>query len=304
MNRRTGAVTLAASVALAVVLAPSIASVAHEGIGGTDKMHVCVIKSSRVMRLVAADPGVTCPQGEVSKHFAMGVEGPKGDTGEKGEKGNDGSPGGATGPQGPQGDTGSKGDTGNQGDTGAKGDTGDKGNTGDTGSTGPAGATGAQGPAGNTGADGAAGPKGDTGNTGPAGATGPAGGVTAIVLGGMAKDIDKTTNRYFSIFWADTAIASESFSRQVLPVGGAVSKLNVGLSAAAGPANTSYTITVLKNGTATDLGCTITSTETSCTDGADSVTFAAGDEISLEAAPSATDPTDNLEVRFTVKLEP
>lgn len=301
MNRRTGVVTLVASVALAVVLAPSIASVAHEGTGGTDKMHVCVIKSSRVMRLVAADPGVTCPEGQVSKHFATGVQGPKGDTGAKGD---DGSPGGATGPQGNQGDTGAQGDTGNAGDTGAKGDTGNTGATGDTGSQGPAGATGPQGPAGATGADGAAGPKGDTGNSGPTGATGPAGGVTAIVLGGAAKDIDKTADRYFSVFWTDTAVSNESFSRQVLPVGGVVSKLNVGLSAAAGPAGSSYTITVLKNGTATDLSCVVAVTETTCADGADSVTFAAGDEISLSASPSATDPTDNLEVRFTLKLEP
>lgn len=304
MNRRTGVVTLVASVALAVVLAPSIASVAHEGTGGTDKMHVCVVKSSRVMRLVAADPGVTCPQGEVSKHFAVGVQGPKGDTGEKGEKGNDGSPGGATGPQGPQGDTGAKGDQGDTGDTGAKGDTGDTGATGDTGSQGPAGATGPQGPAGATGADGAAGPKGDTGDTGPTGATGPAGGVTAIVLGGMAKDIDKAADRYFSVFWTDVAITNEELSRQVLPIGGVVSDLNVGLSAAAGPAGSSYTIIVLKNGATTDLRCTVSVSETTCSDVADSVTFAAGDEISLASSPSATDPTDNLEVRFTLKLEP
>lgn len=303
MNRRTGAVTLVASVALAVALAPSIASVAHEGIGGTDKMHVCVGKKTRVMQLVSAEPAVNCEQNEVAKHFTLGSKGPKGDTGEKGEKGNDGSPGGATGPQGPKGDTG---DTGSKGDTGDKGDTGNTGGTGPTGATGnqgPAGATGPQGPAGATGADGV---KGDTGSTGPAGATGATGeaGVTEIVLGGMAKDIKKASDRYFSIFWADNANANESFSRQILPVPGDVSELNVGLSAAPTVANSSYTITVLKNGSPTDLGCTITAAETTCSDGADSVTFAAGDAISLRASPSATEPADNLEVRFTVKLEP
>ena len=75
------------------------------------------------------------------------------------------------------------------------------------------------------------------------------------------------------------------------------------LSAAAGAAGSSYTFTVRKNGTDTELTCTASATATSCSDILNSVSFAAGDTISISAVPSSpTQPTDNLDVRWSMSF--
>ena len=65
MRRLTGGITLVASVALATALAPSIASIAHEGIGGADVVHVCVVPGTRYARILSASPTRDCPDGVV-----------------------------------------------------------------------------------------------------------------------------------------------------------------------------------------------------------------------------------------------
>ena len=84
-------------------------------------------------------------------------------------------------------------------------------------------------------------------------------------------------------------------------MGGTLSELRVRLSAAAGGAGSSYAFTVRKNGVDTSVTCTIAVAATSCSDTTNSVSFSAGDLISVLADPSATQPTDNLEVRWTAK---
>lgn len=156
--RRARLATVVASMVVLVALAPSIGTVAHDGVGGTDKIHVCLNKTGDLkgyFKVASADPAKTCPVGSTALHWA--ITGPKGATGEPG------SPGGATGPQGPQGDTGAK---------GSKGDTGAAGAQGIQGIAGPLGATGPQGAAGPIGATGPRGATGSTGATGPQGADG------------------------------------------------------------------------------------------------------------------------------------
>lgn len=208
MNRTSMGITLGASLALAVAVAPAITSVAHDGTGGSDTMHVCVVKSTRVMRLVGQNPAVDCPDGQVARHFDL--QGPQGDTGAPGPKGDQGDPGG---PKGDTGATGQKGDTGNQGPAGA---TGPQGTQGATGSAGPQGATGSQGPAGatgTTGSTGPAGPQGATGSQGPKGDKGDAGGVTLLSASGQDTN-NKTYRIIAAVGFGATSVACGTSNTQ------------------------------------------------------------------------------------------
>jgi hypothetical protein len=126
------------------------------------------------------------------------------------------------------------------------------------------------------------------------------------VIGGAAKDIKKANNTYFSLFTpaGSNANATESLVQQEMTVAGTLSQFRIRLAAAAGGNGTSYLFTVRKNGAATSVTCTATAAATSCSDTTNSVTFAAGDLLSIEADPSTSQPTDNLEVRWTAKYAP
>ena len=90
-----------------------------------------------------------------------------------------------------------------------------------------------------------------------------------------------------------------------MTVAGTLSQLRVRLSAAAGGAGSSYVFTVRKGGVNTSVTCTASAGASSCSDTTNSVSFAAGNLISVLADPSSpTQPTDNLEVRWTAKYVP
>ena len=55
MRKGSGAIGLIASVALAVALAPSLATVAHEGTGGNDVIHACV--NNGVLKIAPSNSG-------------------------------------------------------------------------------------------------------------------------------------------------------------------------------------------------------------------------------------------------------
>jgi len=95
------------------------------------------------------------------------------------------------------------------------------------------------------------------------------------------------------------AQATEANAQESVIASGTVTAMKIQLSAAAGGAGTSYTFTVRKNGTNTDVSCQITGTATTCND-TGSASFAAGDLFSILVAPSASQPTDNLEVLWYV----
>jgi hypothetical protein len=88
-----------------------------------------------------------------------------------------------------------------------------------------------------------------------------------------------------------------------MPAAGTLSQLRIRLSAAAGAATTGYTFTVRKNGVATGVTCTITFSATNCSDTTNSEAFVAGDLLSIEADPTAVQPSDNLDVRWTAKYQ-
>jgi hypothetical protein len=235
----------------------------------------------------------------------------RGDTGSTGATGNQG----PIGPQGPQGTTGATGATGPVGPTGIqwksswsdtitylerdaisfngssyisltdgntnntpatstanwnliaqRGDTGAMGDTGPQGEQGPIGPPGPQGPPGPPGAPGA---KGETGAPGANGTSGSA-------IGGNYAN---TSNNNFLMPWGGTTSATEANVNLPLPSGRA-SKLVVNLTAAPG-AGGSATVTIRKNGSNTALSCTVAGTTTTCSDTVNSVTFGAGDLLSV-----------------------
>ena len=86
----------------------------------------------------------------------------------------------------------------------------------------------------------------------------------------------------------------------MVPLGGTIANLNVKLGTNAGSSN-SWTFTVHKNGAATGVTCVVSgSSATSCAS-ATTVTFAAGDLISLQVTPSGG-PNDWGSIRWGVTL--
>jgi hypothetical protein len=81
--------------------------------------------------------------------------------------------------------------------------------------------------------------------------------------------------------------ATEGNRDTVIPHALTLDQLRVVLTTAPGSGK-SYAFTVMKNGAATALTCTVSGTATSAQDLANTVSFAAGDTISLRAVPSGT----------------
>ena len=245
----------------------------------------------------AGPEGPQGPQGDPGPTGPPGPQGPQGDPGPTGPQGDPG-PTGPTGPQGPQGDPGPAGPQGPQGDqgpTGPQGDQGPAGPQGLQGDPGPTGPTGPQGPAGPTGSPGPQGdpgPIGPTGPQGPAGPTGPQGpnGNTIIGGGTGGTNLSGSSTRYVPLFFSDVD-ATESSVEQTVPVAATLSQFYVRLSGAPDPpplssSVQSYTFTVHKNGGGTLVTCTISESNTTCSDTTNSVAFNAGDTISIESDPS------------------
>ena len=161
-----------------------------------------------------------------------------------------------------------------------------QGPTGPTGATGP---TGPQGNAGATGPQGGQGIQGTTGPTGPAGATGATGGgLGAIIGGGYVVTGGGTANYYLQLFEQDVH-TTEATADLVLPVAGTAKDLYVSLTSAPGGTN-SWTFTLRKNDAAATGAptCTITGSATSCHDTTSTLSYAAGDIISVQFAKQGT----------------
>ena len=224
-------------------------------------------------------------------------------TNSTGTTGATGATGAASTVPGPTGATGATGLTGATGPAGADSTVmGPRGFTGPVGPTGPTGATGATGAAstvaGPTGPTGLTGPTGATGATGATGPTGPSG--SPQFLFGGADNIKRASTTYFTVGVADT---TENLADLTVPAAGTMSRLSIGLSAQAGNTGTSYTFTLRKNGVNTSVTCTITFTQTSCNDLVNSASFVAGDTFAIAAVPSASQPSDNLEVRWSMSFQ-
>jgi hypothetical protein len=209
--------------------------------------------------------------------LALGANGATGATGasQPGATGRTGT----TGPVGPTGSDGTAGETGATGATGSNGaspagPTGDQGATGDTGPLGPTGPTGAS-PHGTTGA---AGP---TGADNPdAGAAGAHGGI--IFLGnsnGGAATCFGACDLYGTVSGPFTPTSTAA--TPATPMGsaaGTVAHLYVKLS---GDPGANVTVSVLINGSASGIACTVISPSTTCNDTSHSQAYSASDTIEV-----------------------
>lgn len=94
----------------------------------------------------------------------------------------------------------------------------------------------------------------------------------------------------------------ENENQQFMPVAGTVSNFYVILNGSPGN-NHWYTFVVRKNGADTPVTCTIAGTNTTGSDLTHSVSFAAGDYISIMVTPSAANPTGRV-MLWTAKFWP
>jgi hypothetical protein len=97
-----------------------------------------------------------------------------------------------------------------------------------------------------------------------------------------------------------TSSTTEATVRLPVPVAGTVANLAVSLSGEAGGGGKQYVFTVMSNGVATGVTCTVSATGSSCTDATHSAAFTAGQTIALRSAPTAN-PTARS-VRWSVTL--
>jgi hypothetical protein len=156
------------------------------------------------------------------------------------------------------------------------GPTGSTGTAGATGPTGSTGATGSMGPAGPTG------PTGNTGLTGAIGATGPTGATGNSVAGTIGGGVyNNPGSPVYLVPWGTGTNASESLAQMPLPAGTARNFTLYSTSILG--AGQSITVTLRRNGAtpAATITCTIGSAQQRCSDMTNTVTFAAGDLLSL-----------------------
>lgn len=186
------------------------------------------------------------------------------------------------------------------GATGATGATGETGVTGATGATGSTGETGATGSVGATGITGATGATGVTGATGAVGATGS----SATYFTGCLIDnsVAASTTRYATIF--KDGLASTEVGTIIAPTSFTASSLYVYIRTSQTASGT-LTITLRKNGADTSLQAVVSagsSANTSHTDLTHSVSFAAGDLLSLSIVNSGTS-TSAIISSITFKIQ-
>jgi hypothetical protein len=96
--------------------------------------------------------------------------------------------------------------------------------------------------------------------------------------------------------------ATDEAVRMVLPVGGTVSNLAVNIKTATGNAGKEWKFTIMKNGVATTLACSMNGATASCTSAVPQ-TFASGEQLSLRDVSSGN-PEAWGNMRWAVTLTP
>jgi FlaG/FlaF family flagellin (archaellin) len=113
---------------------------------------------------------------------------------------------------------------------------------------------------------------------------------TFIIGGGTGSvNLQGASINYVPMFESNRSQV-ENENQQFMPVAGTVSHFYVILNGSPGN-NRWYTFVVRKNGADTPVTCTIAGTNTTGSDLTNSVSFAAGDYISIMSTPSAANPT-------------
>ncbi|WP_223261434.1 hypothetical protein [Glutamicibacter arilaitensis] len=172
---------------------------------------------------------------------------------------------------------------------------------GPAGPIGPEGPQGQQGEQGETGGAGAAGAKGETGDRGEAGEQGVQGaegipGAPPIQFG-FVEFIDGLDAEGYIGVAGSRVVAAVSDAEVLAPRDTALS----GLSLTAGSFSGNVTLTLLKDGTATALKCTITEADPECVIENELITVESGSELVFQYASSSPKPVKNL--RFALGFE-
>ncbi|HEY4517165.1 MAG TPA: hypothetical protein VJG64_04440 [Candidatus Paceibacterota bacterium] len=126
------------------------------------------------------------------------------------------------------------------------------------------------------------GPTGPQGQQGEKGDTGTAGTSNLTIIGGGGEFPCSNCTVFFPALSTLMAAANEQDAAQTLPASGTASMFYFHIKHNSTP---NLTFTVMKNGTATAVSCSISgdSSATTCNDTTDSVAFSAGDTISIRS---------------------
>jgi hypothetical protein len=125
-----------------------------------------------------------------------------------------------------------------------------------------------------------------------------------MILAGLTTTnaASNSSDTFLGPFLTSASTATESSVLQAVPIAGTISNLAVDIGSAPGGGR-SWTFTIRKNGTTdTAVTCPISGGGgTSCTSSS-SVTFAAGDQLSLRVHPSSSAPGNWTSARWSVTL--
>lgn len=124
---------------------------------------------------------------------------------------------------------------------------------------------------------------------------------TKQMIFGFTANIKRGNATYFSVIGGN-ANATESLVTVPMPIGGTLKSLRIKLSVNASPTiNVGYTFTVRVNGVNSPLSVNILGALNTGSNLVASASFNAGDELSIVATPTATQPTDNIDVIWTAE---
>ena len=124
-----------------------------------------------------------------------------------------------------------------------------------------------------------------------------------MILAGLTTTGASSTSSatFLGPYQTTQSTATESNVQLVVPLTDTIAHLAVNLGSTPGNGN-SWTFTINKNGKGTAVTCPVTNNNNSCTDSTHSVSFAAGDLLSLEALPSKSAPNNWGSARWSVTL--
>ena len=106
-----------------------------------------------------------------------------------------------------------------------------------------------------------------------------------VIPGGNNDALSNSATEYNSLMGGGAWDSTQIRSYQVIPTGGTLRKLRIKLSAA--PTTNPYVFTIMKNGSATTLTCTVAVGSTTAEDSTHEVTFAAGDYVTIRSSYSS-----------------
>lgn len=123
----------------------------------------------------------------------------------------------------------------------------------------------------------------------------------SLFTGGDTGSVSNSESNYRSMWTSGAWSNSEVSNSMLMPTAGTLDRLYIKLNGTPDGAAT-YAFTVYKNGAPTALTCTVASAATTASDLSNSITFSAGDTISLQCTPSGT-PTARA-VTFSARMQP